>query len=144
MEEPIIIGAKDHNTNTSLADMFKSKKHNVANKIDNREKCKSKIRQQKKPKTKEELFEIRKQMMKKRNRSTSPTPDGETENKNSAQKGNTSIDVNLDGFKAQPVKDKSSTKCKEPPPELLERLAGGTKVKVSLSENIIHRWMRKK
>jgi len=37
IEEPIIIGAKE-DPNSSLADMFKSKKNNIANKLSKREK----------------------------------------------------------------------------------------------------------
>lgn len=70
-EEPIVIPATGHETNSSLAEMFMSKKANIMNRLNNRDNCKSKNQNEKKPKTKEELFEIRKKMMK-RNRSTSP------------------------------------------------------------------------
>lgn len=58
IEEPMIIGAQD--TNSSLAEMFKSKNKGIVNKLSQRQNCKSKNRAQKKPKTKEELAEIRK------------------------------------------------------------------------------------
>lgn len=38
MEEPIIIGVQDQPTNSSLADMFKTKKHNIINKLNTRDK----------------------------------------------------------------------------------------------------------
>lgn len=133
VEEPIIIGAKDNNPNSSLADMFKTKKSNMLNKFSNREKCKSKKRPDKKPKTKEELAEIRKNMMKKRNRSTSPKNLDSSTGPQKQGKSQATFDVDLQGFKGQPPKEKSRQKCREPPPELLERLAGGKKQKVNLS-----------
>ena len=46
LEAPIIIGAKD-NTNSSLADMFKTKKNNIVNKLTERRKGKSKKKESK-------------------------------------------------------------------------------------------------
>ena len=98
--------------------------------IDNREKCKSKNRQNIKPKTKEELYEIRKNMMK-RNRSTSPhvNPNNNLQEKESKIKGNEQevYDIYLN---MQDSKAKQAAKCKEPSQDLISRLANGKKQKV--------------
>lgn len=86
---------------------------------------KAKKPQEKQHKTKEELFEIRKQMMKKRNRSTSPNKILKQNNPD-----NSAIDVNIDDLKDPNGKNKQKQKGKEPSNDLLERLAGGKKQKV--------------
>ncbi|CAI2361606.1 unnamed protein product [Moneuplotes crassus] len=130
LEEPMIIGAQD--TNASLAEMFKSKNKGIANKLSQRQNCKSKNRAQKKPKTKEELADIRKNMMKKRHRSTSPS-DVLGDIKQSTLK-DTSIGGEAWGLKGKGNKSKPRQKCREPPPELLERLAGKKKKKITEKE----------
>ena len=59
-KELIVIPTNDITLNTNLADSMKINKQNFINKLSKREKCKSKNRVEKKPKTKEELYEIRK------------------------------------------------------------------------------------
>ena len=59
-KELIVIPTNDIILNTSLADSMQIKKQSLINKLSKREKCRSKNWVEKKPKTKEELFEIRK------------------------------------------------------------------------------------
>ena len=118
-------------------------KQNIMSRIDNREKCKSKNRQSKKAKTKEELYEIRKKMMK-RTRSTSPhiAPNDNQLEKALKIKGNEwEIFDRLPN--AQESKTKQISKFKEPSQDLLNRLAGGKKQKVNLVVNF-DRLMRRK
>lgn len=68
-------------------------------------------------------------MMKKRHRSTSPNTLDNTVNQG-RNKGNATIDVSTNEFSQQNAKNKTTAKCREPPQELLERLAGGKKQKV--------------
>jgi hypothetical protein len=98
---------------------------NIVNKLTQREKSKPKITDGKKHKTKEELAEIRKQMMKKRHRSTSPNTAG-----NGANQDKSVIDVNFDDAKSPTGTGKQKKNFKEPSNDLLERLAGGKKQKV--------------
>lgn len=96
IEEQIVIPTNNEANNSSLAEMFKTKKQNMMNKFKTRDKCKSKVRPDKKPKTKQQLLEIRKNMMK-RHRSTSPI----TDNQGKIQRGkdNSTIDVKVDDFR---------------------------------------------
>jgi membrane-bound inhibitor of C-type lysozyme len=127
VEEPIVIPAKDtYKSNSSLADMFKHKKSNIMNKLSKRETCKGKDKPKKQPKTKEELVAIRKQMMKKRNRSTSPSHVIYV-----CTHVNDTINVDISDLQEKKHLAKSKSKIKDPPMELLERLAGGKKQKVS-------------
>jgi hypothetical protein len=119
-----VIPNNEHNTNSSLADIFKTKNQNMMRKLRSRDNWKSKVRPEKKQKTKEELAEIRKKMMKKRNRSTSPlAKEDDCDN----TKDKSSIQAELDPFRGDKHKGKQSKKWKDPPQELLERLAGGKK-----------------
>lgn len=73
-------------------------------------------------------------MMKKRNRSTSPSQlEPKVDSKTGYKEGETTtIDVDVSSYRNPPSNQqtKGKSKVKDPPVELLERLAGGKKQKV--------------
>lgn len=139
----IVWDDKNQQGGESLADMFKKRKKGLAERLD-REKMYASKKEKGPEKTKEELFQIRKQMMEyKGTKSTKETGGTEPSNRTFSDM-KASQDVNdqnfpnhIGTFKFE-VSDYKRKKSREPNPALIERLAGGVRTKVSVNSFIFN------
>ena len=127
--EELTIHTNDHTASSSLAEMFMNKKQNIMSRINEREIGKTNTKLPKAQKTKEELIEIRKQMMK-RNRSGSPRSLIEKSIQPNEVKHANDKSVNDSNTNHEHESTNANSKLKDPPLEVLQRLTSGKKQKV--------------
>ena len=119
----------------SLAEVFSKRKRDLAERLDS-QKTQTTKREKAPEKTKEELFQIRKQMMEYKGPKASKEANAINSITNNTE-GN--ITMFTEGEKHQPLKpmafqvsDCKPKKFREPNPALIERLAGGVRTKVNI------------
>ncbi|KAL4497552.1 hypothetical protein ABPG73_020649 [Tetrahymena malaccensis] len=114
----------------SLADIFKSRKQELLDKLEDQRKKKARDHSQQPSKTKEELAQIRKELLQQtRRRDLSANNNMNTrQNQGSMSRGRQSSN-NLD-MSFEFKNDQKNKSIKDPPPELLNRLIYGLKAKV--------------